>query len=709
MLNDYAIIHDCLTGVATIKNNGYIRTKDSQSKSGHSLIAQIEMTHSGIVTGNYGFYLPDRMRAGAATFTKDYCKPVIVGHDLETEPLGRVIDAKYVDTSKDWKTNDKMLSTYLEFNDAKKKKVTVNEDEAEFARYVIENYWGKDNYRGLGHIYGTLKISDAKAIEKILDERYLTVSTGMRSGSARCSECGQDWVRDGFCEHEKGKIYDSGIPVCFIPGNMFYDEVSVVNLPANKFAAKFSGLTLVKNGEPKEVADSEKKEQTKDNLTYTLNLFSYADKKLVSLADESETNILDVKDEIQHLENCLLNSNAEKPMTIVKKEQFLDMINASINLWKMNEEGCIETDVTIRKHVQELTEEQLKSMCQKALAALDSVEEMEEQALKDKVTAFVTEEANKAIADKLAEEEKAKNKKVYKVKKYNDKMRYADSETTYTDDDIAAMIVKIESVKDHNLSKNEVKELATLSVRSSLQDPVASLVLPYIQDEEAAQMIERFKTLKDKSFKLSDKTQEELLQMILDNIAEENRLSQEALSGIADLEYADAESLLAIPNKFYAEAVKTVLQYAKCSDSLKARMLANVERIAKKFVDATTPETKVATESTETQESGQEKTSTEEPKQAVLTDEEVIKKALELISIAKERGLELNLGSDELSDKDKEIAILEQQLDAANDEIEQLSSQIASFQDEMKKNLVEKVIEKKIEKIETANNIIEKA
>ena len=253
MLNDYAIIHDCLTGVATIKNNGYIRTKDSQSKSGHSLIAQIEMTHSGIVTGNYGFYLPDRMRAGAATFTKDYCKPVIVGHDLETEPLGRVIDAKYVDTSKDWKTNDKMLSTYLEFNDAKKKKVTVNEDEAEFARYVIENYWGKDNYRGLGHIYGTLKISDAKAIEKILDERYLTVSTGMRSGSARCSECGQDWVRDGFCEHEKGKIYDSGIPVCFIPGNMFYDEVSVVNLPANKFAAKFSGLTLVKNGEPKEV------------------------------------------------------------------------------------------------------------------------------------------------------------------------------------------------------------------------------------------------------------------------------------------------------------------------------------------------------------------------------------------------------------------------------------------------------------------------
>ena len=213
----------------------------------------------------------------------------------------------------------------------------------------------------------------------------------MRSGSARCSECGQDWVRDGFCEHEKGKIYDSGIPVCFIPGNMFYDEVSVVNLPANKFAAKFSGLTLVKNGEPKEVADSEKKEQTKDNLTYTLNLFSYADKKLVSLADESETNILDVKDEIQHLENCLLNSNAEKPMTIIKKEQFLDTINASINVWKTNEEGCVETDVTIRKHVQELTEEQLRSMCQKALAALDSVEEMEEQELKDKVTAFVAE------------------------------------------------------------------------------------------------------------------------------------------------------------------------------------------------------------------------------------------------------------------------------------------------------------------------------
>ena len=183
-MNDFIMIHDCLTGHASIRDSGFIKTKDSTSKSGHSLIAQIEMTHSGIVTGNRGFYLPTKMRIGASTITKDYNKPVLPGHDLDQEPLGRVIDAKYIDTSSGLKIKDQQLANFIEFNDGKKKRLTDNEDAAELARYVIGNYHNKDSYRGLGHILGTLKISDPQAIEKILDERYLTVSTGMRSPQA---------------------------------------------------------------------------------------------------------------------------------------------------------------------------------------------------------------------------------------------------------------------------------------------------------------------------------------------------------------------------------------------------------------------------------------------------------------------------------------------------------------------------------------------
>ena len=50
----------------------YFKTKDSTSPSGHTLVAQIDMTHAGIVTRNYGFYLPARMKAGASSFTENF-------------------------------------------------------------------------------------------------------------------------------------------------------------------------------------------------------------------------------------------------------------------------------------------------------------------------------------------------------------------------------------------------------------------------------------------------------------------------------------------------------------------------------------------------------------------------------------------------------------------------------------------------------------
>jgi hypothetical protein len=116
-------------------------------------VAKIAMTHSGIVTKNYGFYMPGRMKDGAASFTKGFSKPVIVGHDEnpmeQAEPVGRVIDANYIDTANSFVQRDSYLKSLYEFQDKKKSNKTLD-----FVHHVIDNYEGKDGYESsCSHFY----------------------------------------------------------------------------------------------------------------------------------------------------------------------------------------------------------------------------------------------------------------------------------------------------------------------------------------------------------------------------------------------------------------------------------------------------------------------------------------------------------------------------------------------------------------------------
>jgi hypothetical protein len=261
----------------------YFKTKDSTSPSGHSLVAQIEMTHSGIVTRNYGFYLPWKMRDGAKSFTSDFAKPVIVGHDEDpfkpAEPVGRVVQADYIDTSGAFSQKDKYLESMLKFLDSSKSK-KLSKD-LELVDYVIKNYSSKDSYKGLGHIRGTFKITDEQTIAKILDERYLTVSTSMASDSARCSVCGTDWVSDGQCEHSRGGIYDDKVMV-LVPGSMTYDHVGIVNSPADPHAA---GFKIINDHKIKDHKDNSiELFKYRDDFAVAASLFAWNDKNLFSLS-----------------------------------------------------------------------------------------------------------------------------------------------------------------------------------------------------------------------------------------------------------------------------------------------------------------------------------------------------------------------------------------------------------------------------------------
>jgi hypothetical protein len=212
----------------------------AQNQAGRPLVVKIAATHSGLITRNNGFYLPDKMRKGSASFTSQYNKPIQIHHDDEADPVGRVVRAEYVDSSGTLaeKVVNKIKNfvapqnSFQDFIDGKMPFIqSVN--------YICDFLNKKDSllddpdYQGLGYIKLTAQISDQEAAQKILDGRYLTGSVGLTTDAAVCSVCKLDWTDEGPCDHRPGKLVD-GAKSFLILGNLTYDEYSFVNTPADR-------------------------------------------------------------------------------------------------------------------------------------------------------------------------------------------------------------------------------------------------------------------------------------------------------------------------------------------------------------------------------------------------------------------------------------------------------------------------------------------
>jgi DNA repair exonuclease SbcCD ATPase subunit len=158
------------------------------------LLPRIEAIHAG-ATRNNTVYLADKLRgheelkSGVFSWTKPYPKPIIYNHDVETEVTGRVHTA-----------------AFTEFTAAGRPGIIV-----------------------------VPKISHPKAIQDILDGRLLTVSIGATTDSAICTICGTDIINEGFCGHYRGEAYD-GVTAQWECGNLWFDELSWVNVPADQDA-----------------------------------------------------------------------------------------------------------------------------------------------------------------------------------------------------------------------------------------------------------------------------------------------------------------------------------------------------------------------------------------------------------------------------------------------------------------------------------------
>lgn len=316
-----------------------IQVKDAISTANApSLLVKIAATHAALRTSNKGFYLPERMRVGAPTFLTPYRKPVLTHHDDFKDPIGRVVSARYVDLSSRYPINDTVLQGLAQGG-------LKDKDLQNAVQYILNNFDSREGYEGLGFIELIAEISDADSIAKVLDERYLTVSTAHHTDRAFCSVCMQDWVADGMCDHEPGNSYD-GLHAVLIPGDHFYNEVSFVNKPADRFARTVDIVedpNLEHN--PRGFAhDVEQDVRDVDMRVYCKGpacIFDLASEAQISLQDkegplEEVIDLMSDKTKEQQIEELLVaaleDTSKDLPEELVKDEASLKLAHSLLTI-----------------------------------------------------------------------------------------------------------------------------------------------------------------------------------------------------------------------------------------------------------------------------------------------------------------------------------------------------------------------------------------
>lgn len=177
------------------------------------LLVEIDATHSGVLT-NHRVYPGKFVQNGYKSFfskerggTADFDKPILKHHDLYGDPIGRIVNANFM---------------AFKFGEA------FDND------FLSPDQMGS---RGSGVVTITAIITDADAIKKIIDSRYLSVSASHTSPVLLCSACGDSIMA---CPHMPGVKYNvegdedeaAGVACYAITGPMTYIECSFVNLPA---------------------------------------------------------------------------------------------------------------------------------------------------------------------------------------------------------------------------------------------------------------------------------------------------------------------------------------------------------------------------------------------------------------------------------------------------------------------------------------------
>jgi hypothetical protein len=174
------------------------------------LIIELAAIHEGL-TSNYNFYSKEELEKALESWVSPYPKPIILNHDMNSEPIGRIMAAK----------------------------MDTEEDGSSFVRLQVA-------------------ITDPVAIQKVLDKRYLTGSVGGRAGKAICSISGEDLAKESangrppMPKYARGKVYKGKLAYLNME-DISFKEYSFVNQPADQK----SGIRSIKPSGDEPIADSD--------------------------------------------------------------------------------------------------------------------------------------------------------------------------------------------------------------------------------------------------------------------------------------------------------------------------------------------------------------------------------------------------------------------------------------------------------------------
>lgn len=255
LIEELNTVYSTEPSLATQTNN--LTESDDQVNSDNLLYVPVEGVHS-VITKNYTYYEPNCLKESAPLWTTPYGGiPVIYHHkEHDSKIIGRIKSSEYIQKSK------------------------------------------RSGTPALKFIFG---IGDKEGKEGIQNGTLRTVSIGARAKDLRCSICGKNIAREGFCEHERGRLYEGKL--CYwVVKNIEPKEISYVIVPSDQYAYSEKPIA---SGEVVSMAESNNEKEVND---LSKNIFEDVFSKALAEAQEDK-----IKNDAEQAQNKPEPEPAKKP------------------------------------------------------------------------------------------------------------------------------------------------------------------------------------------------------------------------------------------------------------------------------------------------------------------------------------------------------------------------------------------------------------
>lgn len=331
-------------------------SKESQKR----IVVEIAAIHEGI-TKNFNKYTAEELERATSSWMTPYPKPLILNHDLNSEPIGRMVNSEY-----------------------------------------------QKDVNGEGFIKLRVAILDPEAAAKVMDGRYLTGSVGGMPTAAICSICYKDVISssresDG-CGHQRGQSYDEKICVYEHRGISFH-EYSFVNAPGDSKSVVQGQVT---ESEDLSIYSIDFAKASVEKLTESDGFVNI--REMMSEVDANKL-YLDVAFGSQYSEeqsnNMMFKQNNS---TIAKESNSSDLERTKMTQEKSKAEVAESEDEDILDVADRLTSDLSEKSDQDIEEDIDNPEEKDieedakkDEALPDESTSEVTEDVTEAGEDDAAD------------------------------------------------------------------------------------------------------------------------------------------------------------------------------------------------------------------------------------------------------------------------------------------------------------------